>query len=107
MPALALIQTGKSLDTARRRLDVGDKRASETLDRGITHLSGAIQEVRRISRDLRPGALDDLGLGPALKALAEDFGNQYNICGLRPPHIFLPPQRSFVPLHQSARGHSY
>ncbi|MEH6361442.1 MAG: ATP-binding protein, partial [Amylibacter sp.] len=33
----------------------------------------------RISRDLRPGALDDLGLGPALKALAEDFGTRTGI----------------------------
>ena len=33
----------------------------------------AISEVRRISRDLRPGVLDDLGLGPALKTLTEDF----------------------------------
>ncbi|SLN61833.1 Oxygen sensor histidine kinase NreB [Roseovarius litorisediminis] len=74
-----LVGVRYALDTARRRLDVGDKRASETLDRGITHLSGAIQEVRRISRDLRPGALDDLGLGPALKALAEDFGNRTGI----------------------------
>jgi two-component system NarL family sensor kinase len=36
-------------------------------------LAQAIQEVRRISRDLRPGVLDDLGLGPALKALTDDF----------------------------------
>ena len=36
-------------------------------------LGEAITEVRRISRDLRPGVLDDLGLGPAIKTLAEDF----------------------------------
>lgn len=68
-----------ALDTARRRLATGDMRASENLDRGIDHLSVAIQEVRRISRDLRPGALDDLGLGPALKALIEDFGRRTGI----------------------------
>jgi two-component system NarL family sensor kinase len=30
-------------------------------------------DVRRISRDLRPGVLDDLGLGPALKSITEEF----------------------------------
>lgn len=74
-----LVGVRYALDTARRRLEVGDARATDTLERGITHLSGAIQEVRRISRDLRPAALDDLGLGPALKALAEDFGKRTGI----------------------------
>nr|WP_319948425.1 cache domain-containing protein [uncultured Shimia sp.] len=69
-----LVGVRYALDSARRRFIAGDTRASETLDKGIDHLSGAIQEVRRISRDLRPGVLDDLGLGPALKALTEDFG---------------------------------
>ena len=68
-----------ALDTARRRLRAGDMRAADTLDSGIENLAGAIQEVRRISRDLRPGVLDDLGLGPALKALTEDFGKRTGI----------------------------
>ena len=56
-----------------------DARAESDLDRGIAHLSGAIHEVRRISRDLRPGVLDDLGLGPALKALTDDFATRTGI----------------------------
>lgn len=74
-----LVGVRYALDIARRRLAAGDDRASETLDTGIDHLSGAIQEVRRISRDLRPGVLDDLGLGPALKALTDDFGKRTGI----------------------------
>ncbi len=74
-----LVGVRYALETARRRLAAGDARAGDTLDRGAAHLSTAIQEVRRISRDLRPGALDDLGLGPALKALAEDFGRRTGI----------------------------
>ncbi len=74
-----LVGVRYALDTTKRRLETGDARASETLERGLTHLSGAIHEVRRISRDLRPGVLDDLGLGPALKALAEDFGQRTGI----------------------------
>jgi len=43
------------------------------LAKGIDSLAQAIAEVRRISRDLRPSILDDLGLGPALKTLVEQF----------------------------------
>lgn len=74
-----LVGVRYALDSARRRLISGDDRASDTLDKGIDHLSGAIQEVRRISRDLRPGVLDDLGLGPALKALTTDFAARTGI----------------------------
>src|SRR6056297_2917681 len=65
-----------ALEIAKRRLATGDSAGSDNLDQGIEHLSGAIQEVRRISRDLRPGVLDDLGLGPAIRTLAEDFGQR-------------------------------
>ncbi|MEO0665629.1 MAG: cache domain-containing protein, partial [Pseudomonadota bacterium] len=68
-----LVSVRYSLDAARRRLATGDPRAGQNIDSGIDALGGAIQEVRRISRDLRPAVLDDLGLGPALKALVEDF----------------------------------
>jgi two-component system NarL family sensor kinase len=74
-----LVGVRYALDAAKRRLAMGDARAEDNLDRGIEHLSGAIQEVRRISRDLRPGVLDDLGVGPAIKALAEDFGTRTGI----------------------------
>ncbi len=68
------------LDNARRRLVRGDHDgAAPPLDKGIEALGTAISEVRRISRDLRPGVLDDLGLGPALKALTDDFRDRTNI----------------------------
>jgi two-component system, NarL family, sensor kinase len=69
-----LVGVRYALDNAKRRLTRGDLDASVTpLDKGIDNLGTAIAEVRRISRDLRPGVLDDLGLGPALKALTDDF----------------------------------
>ncbi|SDK49341.1 cache domain-containing protein [Aliiruegeria lutimaris] len=71
-----LVSVRYTLELARRRLRTGDERAEENLDAGIDALGGAIQEVRRISRDLRPGVLDDLGLGPALQSLIEEFGNR-------------------------------
>ncbi|MCX7645975.1 MAG: cache domain-containing protein [Rhodobacteraceae bacterium] len=74
-----LVGVRYALELARRRLRAGDARAAESLEKGIDTLSGTIQEVRRISRDLRPGVLDDLGLGPALKALVEEFGRRTGI----------------------------
>lgn len=43
------------------------------LDRARTLLKDGIQSIRRVTRDLRPLPLDDLGLVPALRALARDF----------------------------------
>jgi two-component system NarL family sensor kinase len=68
-----LVGVKYALDVALRRSRKGDPTASEPLQKGIDNLNTAITEVRRISRDLRPGVLDDLGLGPAIKSLSEDF----------------------------------
>ena len=68
-----------AMENAKRRFAKGDARAEETLNRGIENLSLAANEVRRISRDLRPGILDDLGLGPAVKTLAEEFAQRTGI----------------------------
>ncbi|UWQ16234.1 cache domain-containing protein [Jannaschia sp. M317] len=61
------------LELARRLTAKGDPKAEGAVDSAIEGLQGAITEVRRISHDLRPGVLDDLGLGPALKSLCEAF----------------------------------
>lgn len=75
-----LVGVRYALDNARRRLARGDHDGAQApLDKGVEHLGTAISEVRRISRDLRPGVLDDLGLGPAVKALAEDFRDRTGI----------------------------
>jgi len=68
-----LVSVRYALELARRRITTGDARAGTSLDKGIDALGGAIGEVRRISRDLRPGVLDDLGLAPALQSLTHDF----------------------------------
>ncbi|WP_299731210.1 cache domain-containing protein [uncultured Tateyamaria sp.] len=74
-----LVGVRYALDSARRRLEKGNGDVESPLKQGIDNLGTAISEVRRISRDLRPGVLDDLGLGPALKALVEDFGQRTGI----------------------------
>ncbi|AXI42261.1 cache domain-containing protein [Sulfitobacter sp. SK011] len=74
-----LVGVRYALDNARRRLERGDNTAAAPLGKGIASLGEAISEVRRISRDLRPGVLDDLGLGPAIKTLAEEFQTRTGI----------------------------
>lgn len=74
-----LVGVRYALENARRRLDRGGRNAAEPLGKGIDSLGEAISEVRRISRDLRPGILDDLGLGPALKTLVDEFAARTGI----------------------------
>jgi two-component system NarL family sensor kinase len=74
-----LVGVRYALELTKRRFHINDDRVGESLTKGIDGLGGAIQEVRRISRDLRPGVLDDLGLGPALQSLADDFGQRTGV----------------------------
>ena len=74
-----LVGVRYALELARRRLGLEQHPAAETLGKGIDGLGAAVQEVRRISRDLRPGLLDDLGLGPALQVLCDDFAARTGI----------------------------
>lgn len=67
------------LELARRQVRQGDPKSEAGIEKSIEGLQSAISEVRRISRDLRPGVLDDLGLGPALKALVEEFSKRTGI----------------------------
>ncbi|KJZ21007.1 histidine kinase [Loktanella sp. S4079] len=71
-----LVGVRYALELTRRKIGAP---SSESLDKGIDGLGQTIQEVRRISRDLRPGVLDDLGLGPALQALTDDFETRTGI----------------------------
>ncbi len=47
--------------------------AQKSLDRAASSLNDVLGEVRRISHDLRPALLDDLGLRAALDHLAREF----------------------------------
>ncbi len=73
-----LVGVRYALELTKRKL-AGDTTTQGMLDKGIDGLGSTIQEVRRISRDLRPGVLDDLGLGPALQALTDDFSARTGI----------------------------
>ena len=57
------------LSTARRHADT--EPCIEVIDRSIERVDEAIAEMRRLIADLRPAALDQLGVGPALTALVD------------------------------------
>lgn len=50
------------------------QQARGALERTVEQVKSVLGEVRRISHDLRPALLDDLGLAPALDYLASEFG---------------------------------
>jgi PAS domain S-box-containing protein len=63
------------------------------LDRMEKQIDGTIAAMRRIAADLRPLALDDLGLLPAIEALVQDFERRTGIrCELAigDEHLALP-----------------
>lgn len=67
------------LDLAKRKVKDGSEDALVSIERSTDGLNGAIKEVRRISHDLRPGMLDDLGLTAALEGLLNNFSERTGI----------------------------
>ncbi|QYF93865.1 cache domain-containing protein [Massilia sp. PAMC28688] len=68
--------------------DAGQQQAAyASFEKTASQLNDVLAEVRRISHDLRPAILDDLGLAAALDHLAEEF-----------------TQHSAVPVHFVQRG---
>ncbi len=77
-----LVSVRFKLDRARSRLKkqpINTPDVADMIDDADDILSNGIQEVRRISRDLRPTLLDDLGLPAALESLVSDFSERTNI----------------------------
>jgi len=76
-----LVSVRYKLDNAKSKLNKQSPNddVSKVIDDADNILSSSIQEVRRISRDLRPTLLDDLGLAAALKSLTNDFSERNNI----------------------------
>jgi len=60
-------------ETARDLLPQDPAAAARILDRVVPRLRGTVDDVRALVHGLRPPALDDLGLGPAVRELATRF----------------------------------
>jgi two-component system, NarL family, sensor kinase len=63
----------------RARRSASDPELVRTLDGGVQRLREVLGEVRRISHDLRPALLDDLGLARALEHLAREWTERSGI----------------------------
>ncbi|MET0116067.1 MAG: cache domain-containing protein [Sedimenticola sp.] len=67
------------IESAVNKLQKGQDGSLEDLHQGGGVLNEAIQEVRRISHDLRPSLLDDMGLQTALDSLIGQFRERTGI----------------------------
>jgi two-component system NarL family sensor kinase len=67
------------LQTVEERLIDEDQGAWRDTLKAKAHLEKAIHEVRRISRNLRPSELDDLGLAPAVRSLCSEFSERTGV----------------------------
>jgi two-component system NarL family sensor kinase len=79
------------VELAVNKLKKGDDTAIEDLKTGMQVLNQAMQEVRRVSHDLRPSILDDLGLEAALKSLLDEYEARTGI--IVETILHLPPER--------------
>lgn len=61
------------------QISADNKELKEELERAKVLLTKGIDEIQRISDDLRPSELDALGLLPALRSLCRDFQKKTNL----------------------------
>ena len=76
-PSLASI--GNRLRVCQSMVDTDPYRAKEELEEIATGLKGHVQEVRELIHDLRPLALDQLGLAGAIEQEVARFGHESGI----------------------------
>ena len=69
---------GLKIDLINMKENLDDK-LKEKLNRSISHLDKTIKSVRKISSDLRPYMLDDLGLAPAIEWQTNEFKKRTGI----------------------------
>jgi two-component system NarL family sensor kinase len=74
-----LVSTKYHFELAHDRLIEGRENAAPEIDKGLVGLASAISEIRRISHDLRPSLLDNLGLSSALQQLTDEFRQRTGI----------------------------
>lgn len=79
------------LETVKAYWDVDQKTARSLLEQSLKATHQGLEETRRTLKALRAGPLDDLGLAPALRKMAEDTATRYNLTLDMPPIGSLPP----------------
>jgi two-component system NarL family sensor kinase len=74
-----LVSVKYSVELASDRMAQNKSDAAIPIEKAAKRLQDAIQEVRRISRDLRPAVLDDLGLKPAIESMCSELQDRSGI----------------------------
>jgi two-component system NarL family sensor kinase len=74
-----LVATRFFIEAGRQKFAQDAQAADALLVKAVEQLDGAVTDVRRIAHGLRPPTLDDLGLGPALRELADDTSARLGI----------------------------
>ena len=75
--ALAILKL--KLRSVQRGFPEGQSSLKEEFDDTAQYIDQIIETVRRLSKDLSPAVLEDLGLSSALEWLIENFGKQHSI----------------------------
>lgn len=78
-PAQNLANIVLRLEIAEKLLELDPKQAKNELQDLKVLVRSNLQDIRRIIFDLRPMALDDLGIVPALRRFMDNFQATYNI----------------------------
>jgi two-component system NarL family sensor kinase len=74
-----LVAVKYRIETANNKITRNEKLESNDLNKCSEVLDETIREVRRISHDLRPSLLDDMGLEPAVVSLLDQFQERTKI----------------------------
>ena len=78
-PAQAMANIVFRAEVCERLIDSDVERAKLELRELREHIRGTLGEIRKIIFDLRPMALDDLGLVPTIRGVLDVFRTQYGI----------------------------
>jgi signal transduction histidine kinase len=85
---LGQLITGLKMDISwlKKKIIAKQPELTEKMNETIGLLDESVKTIRKISSELRPGILDDLGITDALRWLAKDFERRTNIrCSMNNP----------------------
>jgi signal transduction histidine kinase len=74
----ALVLLKQRIRSFQRRLQEGQSSLRDECEETAQYIDEILENVRRLSRDLSPFILEDLGLSSALRWLIENFAQQYS-----------------------------
>ncbi|NMC31655.1 MAG: histidine kinase [Veillonellaceae bacterium] len=78
-PAQAIANIVFRAEVCERLIDTDAARAKAELKALREHIRNTLTEIRKIIFDLRPMALDDLGLAPTIRGVLDVFREQYGL----------------------------